>query len=98
HAQGFGVNEIGACAVGRGFAVTASPCRDASTIFWNSAAATSIDGWNVAAGVSAIAVNGSFTQDTTGRKFDSKVPTQWAPHVFVNYHSPSSSLAYGLGV
>lgn len=97
-AQGFGVNEIGACAVGRGFAVTASPCHDASTIFWNSAAATSVNGWNVVAGVSAIGVASSFTQDTTGLKFNGKVPTQWAPHAFINYHSPTSSLAYGLGV
>ena len=28
-AQGFGLNEIGSCAIARGFAVTASPCRDA---------------------------------------------------------------------
>ena len=34
-AQAFGLNEIGSCAVARGFATTASPCRDASTIFWN---------------------------------------------------------------
>lgn len=97
-AQAFGLNEIGACAVGRGFAVTASPCHDASAIFWNSAATTSLNGWTVAAGVAAIKINGSFTQDTTGRKFNGQVPTQWAPHVFVNYHSPTSSLAYGLGV
>ena len=26
HAQGFGLNEIGSCAIGRGFAVTGATC------------------------------------------------------------------------
>jgi long-chain fatty acid transport protein len=98
HAQAFGLNEIGSCAVGRAYAVTASPCRDASTIFWNPAAATWVNGWNVTAGVAAIAVDGSFTQDTSRRKFNSEVPTSWVPHVFINYHSPTSKAAFGVGV
>ena len=64
-AQAFGLNEIGSCAIARGFAATASPCRDASTIFWNPAAATSLTGWNATVGIAAIAVSGSFDQDTT---------------------------------
>jgi long-chain fatty acid transport protein len=98
HAQAFGLNEIGSCAVGRAYAVSASPCKDASTIFWNPAAAAWINGWNVSAGVAAIGVNGSFTQDTSRRKFNGDVPTSWIPHVFVNYHSPTSRLALGVGV
>lgn len=96
-AQAFGVNEIGSCAIARGFATTASPCHDASTIYWNSAAATTINGWSAVAGVAAIAVNGSFKQDTTGRSFDATVPTRWVPHVFVNYHDSTSKYAWGLG-
>ena len=92
------VNEIGSCAIARGFATTASPCRDASTIYWNSAAAAWLPGWNVTAGVAAVSVNGSFHQDTTGRRFNADVPTSWVPHVFVNYHSPTSKFAWGLGV
>ena len=42
HAQGFGLNEIGSCAIGRGFAVTGAPCRDASAIYWHPAATTSL--------------------------------------------------------
>jgi len=33
--QGFGLNDIGSCAVARGYATTGAPCRDASTIYWN---------------------------------------------------------------
>jgi long-chain fatty acid transport protein len=96
--QAFGLNEIGSCAVGRGFATTASPCKDASNIYWNPAAATMLSGWNITGGVAAIAINGSFTQDTTLRKFDADVPTAWVPHLFVNYHAPTSRAAYGIGV
>ncbi len=97
-AQAFGLNEIGSCAVSRGYAVAASPCRDASTIFWNSAAATWLNGWNVTGGVAAVAVKASFTQDTTLRRWNATVPTEYIPHLFINYHDPNSSAAYGLGV
>jgi long-chain fatty acid transport protein len=97
-AQGFGLNEIGSCAVSRGYANTASPCRDASTIYWNSAAATSLSGWNIAVGGAAVSVKGRFTQDTTGRHWDATVPTEYIPHLFLNYHSPASKAAYGIGV
>ena len=97
-AQAFGLNEIGSCAIARGFANTGSPCRDASMIFWNPAAPTRLPGWNVTAGVAAISLNGKFQQDTTGREFESDIPTAWVPHVFVNYHPTRGKLAYGLGV
>src|SRR5262245_7530548 len=97
-AQAFGLNEIGSCAIARAFAVTGSPCQDASTIFWNSAAATRLTGWSAVAGVTAIGVNGSFRQDTSRRVFDADVPTEYVPHAFVNYHAANSKLAYGLGV
>jgi long-chain fatty acid transport protein len=98
HAQAFGLNEIGSCAVARGFANTASPCKDASTIFWNPGAATRLDGFDITAGVASIAVNGGFTQDTTFRRFEAEVPTTWVPHVFVNYHAPASRVAFGVGM
>jgi len=97
-AQAFGLNEIGSCAVSRGFANTASPCADGSAIYWNSAATTRLNGWNVSAGVAAIAVTGSFTQDTTLRRYDADVPTEWVPHAFVNYHATPSRFAYGVGM
>jgi long-chain fatty acid transport protein len=98
HAQAFGLNEIGSCAIARGFANTAAPCKDASTIFWNPAATTGLSGWNITGGAAAIAIKGSFTQDTTRRTFDADVPTAWVPHVFVNYHAPTSKAAFGVGM
>jgi long-chain fatty acid transport protein len=97
-AQAFGLVEIGTCALGRAFAATGSPCKDASTIYWNSAATTQLNGFNITAGGAAIKISGSFTQDTTGRKWDGDVPTSFVPHVFLNYHDSTSKLAYGLGV
>ena len=98
-AQAFGLNEIGSCAVGRAYANTAAPCRDASTIYWNPAAATQLSGWNVLAGAAAISLKATFSQDTTRRIWDADVPTEIVPHVFVNYHKDSTSkMAYGLGV
>lgn len=97
-AQGFGLNEIGSCAIARGFATTASPCRDASTIYWNSAAAASLQGWNVSLGAAAISIKGRFKQDSTRAVFDANVPTKIIPNFFLNYHSPSSKAAWGIGV
>lgn len=96
-AQAFGLNEIGSCAVARGYAVTASPCRDASAIYWNPAATTSINGWSISAGAAVISIKGAFAQDTTGRKWDADVPTKIIPHAFLNYHSPTSKAAFGIG-
>ena len=97
-AQAFGLVEIGTCALGRAFAATGSPCKDASMIYWNSAATTQLTGFNITAGAAAIKVSGSFTQDTTRRRWDGEVPTSVLPHVFLNYHKANTKLAYGLGV
>lgn len=97
-AQAFGLVEIGTCALGRAFAATGSPCKDASTIYWNPAAATQLTGFNITAGAAAIAISGSFTQDTTGRRWNGDVPTSVVPHVFLNYHKANSKLAYGVGM
>ena len=97
-AQGFALNEIGSCAVGRSFAVAAGGCSDASLIFWNPAATTRLDGWSALVGGASIAITGSFTRDTTGRKYNSAAPTQFVPHLFVNHHSKGSKLSLGAGV
>src|SRR3954465_901267 len=82
-AQGFALNEIGSCAVGRSFAVTGGGCNDASLIFWNPAGTLRRDGWSVLAGASSISLKGAFTRDTTGKKFESDVATQFVPHLFL---------------
>lgn len=97
-AQAFGINEIGTCAASRGFAVTGSPCADASSIFWNPGMMASKKGWNILAGAAAIQVNAKFTQDTTFREFDGDIPLAIVPHAFLNYKSSETSkLSYGLG-
>ena len=97
-AQAFGINEIGTCAASRGFAVTGSPCADASSIFWNPGMMASKKGWNILAGAAAIQINAKFTQDTTFREWDGDVPLAIVPHAFVNYKgSETSKLSYGLG-
>lgn len=84
-AQGFGLNEIGSCAIGRGFAVTGAPCEDASSIYWNPAATTRLPGLSVYGGVTAVQVKGSFTQDVTGRKHESDVPVEYPPFLGINW-------------
>lgn len=98
-AQAFGINEIGTCAASRGFAVTGSPCADASSIFWNPGMMASRKGWNILAGAAAIQVNAKFTQDTTFREWEGDIPLAIVPHAFVNYRSSETSkLSYGAGL
>ena len=97
HAQAFGINEIGTCAASRGFAVTGSVCKDASTIFWNPGAQAK-KGWNVLVGAATIMIDAKFTQDTTFREFEGESPTAIVPHAFLTYKtSETSKLSYGLG-
>jgi len=96
-AQGFGLNEISTCGLGRGYAAVATGCHDASAIYWNPAAVTNLNNWTWAAGAAAIIIDGKFVQDTTRQTFKGNVPTAIVPNVFVNYHNPSSKAAYGIG-
>jgi long-chain fatty acid transport protein len=97
HAQAFGLNEIGTCAISRAFANTSAPCDDASTIYWNPGAVSKTRGLSVLAGAAVIPLEGDFTQDTTFRRYDADIPTAVVPHVFANYRT-SGRLAYGVGV
>src|SRR5690242_14835932 len=96
-AQAFGLNEIGSCALARGFATTSLPCDDASSIYWNPGAMTSHRGFSLYGGAAVIKIGGDFTQDTTHRVYSGDVPTAVVPHVFLNYRG-AGNLAYGLGV
>ena len=66
-AQGYGLNEQGACAMGRGGAGVASPCPDGSSIFFNPAGIAFIPGQTIGIGGSLVAPRGDFTNDTTGQ-------------------------------
>jgi long-chain fatty acid transport protein len=96
-AQGFGLNEIGSCAVARGFAVTGVPCNDPSEIYWNPAATTGLQGWGLYVGAAAVQVNGGFNADSIGRSYPSDVPVKFPPHIFLNYTPKGSKWAIGIG-
>ncbi len=96
-AQGFGLNEIGSCALSRGFATTSVPCNDPSEIYWNPASTTGLQGWSVYVGAAAVQVNGGFNADSTGRSYPGDVPVKFPPHFFVNYTPKGSKWAVGIG-
>lgn len=97
-AQGFGLSEIGTCSVARGFAVTGSPCADASTIFWNPGAAADLQGKSISIGASDIAVHGSFRQDTTGHRYGSNISPTVVPAGFAAMRIGRSSIGIGVYV
>ncbi|MDQ2889866.1 MAG: outer membrane protein transport protein [Gemmatimonadota bacterium] len=97
-AQGFGLNEVGTCAVSRGFAVTGTPCDDASTIFWNPAGAVDLAGKSVNLGASIINVSGSFRQDSTGRNYRSNIQPAFVPEGFAAWRLGKASLGFGVYV
>ncbi|HEY3745584.1 MAG TPA: outer membrane protein transport protein [Gemmatimonadaceae bacterium] len=95
-AQAFGLNEIGSCAVSRGFANTSAPCADASSIYWNPGALPATQGFSFYGGAAIIKIDGDFTQDTSFTTYKGDVPTSIVPHVFLNYRG-AGKLAYGIG-
>ena len=100
HAQGFGLNEIGSCAVSRASATTGAPCQDASAIFWNPAAGTQLPkGITVYGGLASIQVGGDYTADNTptGNSYRPNIPTAFPPHLFINWNG-AGRYAAGLGV
>ena len=100
YAQGFGLNEIGSCAVARASATTGAPCKDASAIFWNPAAGTELPkGLTFYGGLASIQIGGDYTPDfsTTGNSFRPNIPTSFPPHIFLNWNG-AGRYALGLGV
>lgn len=95
-AQAFGLNEIGSCALARGFAVTGAVCDDASTIYWNPGAMPTKNGLSFYGGAAIIKLNGSFVRDTSFRRYEAQAPTAAVPHVFATYRK--DKMALGLGV
>jgi long-chain fatty acid transport protein len=87
-AQGFGLNEIGTCAVAKAGANTSAPCADASSLYWNPGAVGSVPtGTTVYASGSAIAISGRFRQDNTGRAFESTTPVGAPPFLGFTVHT-----------
>jgi long-chain fatty acid transport protein len=98
--QGFALNEIGSCAIARGFAASAGGCMDASLIFWNPGALSRLNGNSALVGASAIQLNGKFVRDTTRDEYEGESPLAIVPSLFLNTHvnAGSRKIAVGGGV
>ncbi|HXD21130.1 MAG TPA: outer membrane protein transport protein [Vicinamibacterales bacterium] len=95
-AQGYGVYEQGACAMGRAGAAVASPCDDGSAIFFNPAAiALQTDGSRVAAGGTLVGPRGDFTG--AGGRTSGTMVKNWLP-VPAAYYTKSLGERLGGGV
>ncbi|HET9426260.1 MAG TPA: outer membrane protein transport protein [Gemmatimonadaceae bacterium] len=96
-AQGFALNEIGSCAIARGFAATAGACMDASLLFWNPGAAARLDGGSLLVGASAIQLNGKFVRDTSRQEFKGESPLALVPNLFVNKQLTAGTRKFAVG-
>jgi long-chain fatty acid transport protein len=97
-AQAYQLNDVGSCALARGYANTGAPCKDASDIYWNPGAAAELSGFSLYGGAAVLRVLGGFTADTTGKKYNSNVPIAAIPSVFLNYGNSINGHRYALGV
>jgi long-chain fatty acid transport protein len=96
-AQGYGVYEHGACAMGRAGAAVAAPCPDGSSIFFNPAAIALASGQELSIGGTLITPRGGFINDRTG--LESQLNDRNYPVPGMYYVRPlSERFAAGLGV
>ena len=95
-AQGFGVYEQSPCQMGRGGAGVASPCPDASSVFFNPAG-LSFTSTQIGLGGTLIGPRGDFTDDTTGQV--STLNKKWYPVPNIYASTPiGDRFAVGIGV
>ena len=96
-AQGFGLFEQGACAMGRAGAGVAAPCNDGSSMFFNPAG-LALDPKTIAsAGITTIAPRGQFINATTGVMSPLNDNTYFAPSAYFAT-SLGTRAVVGLGV
>jgi long-chain fatty acid transport protein len=96
--QAYQLNDVGSCAIARGYATTGAPCKDASDIYWNPGAATDLQGFSFYGGAAVLRVMGSFTMDTTGHKYNSNTPISAIPSGFINYGNSIAGHKYAVGL
>src|SRR5258707_7769061 len=96
-AQGFAVNELGTCTMGRGGVAAASPCADGSAMWFNPAGLTSITGTTFSGSVTAIMPHGGFTDIYFDQKTAMPGQTYWVPRFYLA-HRKSNKLGVGIGV
>ena len=95
-AQGFGVYEHNACAMGRAGVTAARPCADGSAIYFNPAGLAGLPGTRLTGGVTAIAAKGGFTDDFLNHRTDLDNPTIPVPNAYFTYQA-NEKLTLGLG-
>lgn len=95
-AQGFAVNELGSCPMGRASVSGAVPCSDGSAIWFNPAGLTAITGTTFSGSVTAIMPHGGFTDIYFNQKTDMPNQTFWVPSVYLA-HRMSEKLGVGIG-
>jgi len=88
HAQGFAINELGICTMGRGGVSAASPCADGSAIWFNPAGLASLTGTRIMVSGTLIRPHGHFIEDLTANQ--TEMPGQ-------NYLVPSAYVTRNLG-
>jgi len=94
--QGFGIYEQSPCQMGRGGAGVASPCPDASSVYFNPAG-LSFTSTQLGLGASVVGPRGDFTDDTTGQV--STLNSKWYPIPNIYASTPiGGRLAVGVGV
>ncbi len=95
-AQGYGLYEQSACAMGRGGAGVAAPCPDASSVFFNPAG-LSFEQAQMGLGGVTVGPRGKFTDSTTSQI--SNLNDHWYPIPNLYYSRPMAKrVAVGLGV
>lgn len=96
-AQGFSVNEHGACQMARGGTGTASPCDDGSAILFNPAALAGTEGVTLTAGGVLLETFGEFTSDFTRAETELQNDPIPVPHLYATWGA-TDRLGLGLGV
>ncbi len=96
-AQGFAVNELGTCTMGRGGVAGASPCADGSAIWYNPAGLAGLSGTHFSVGATLIMPHGGFTDDVFAVKTDMPNQTYPVPAAYLT-HQLGKGLGAGIGV
>ncbi len=96
--QGSSVYNQSACASARAGAVAATPCADASSVYYNPALLSMLPA-SASAGFTAVYNEGSFTYDTTGVVVEREGAVPIVPQAYASYRfGASKRLAAGFGV
>lgn len=95
-AQGFAVNELGTCAMGRAGTAAAGPCRDGSGIWANPASLAGLSGTHLSASGTLILPHGGFTDDLFAVKTDMPSQRYLVPSVYLTHQV--GKLGFGIGV